>query len=275
VKFHHRIRAAKRGIYGMGPTRITSGDLFGFYQAQADTVKRPANIVVYPNWLPLPAFELPSSRPLGDIWRRSHLVDDLTRPAGLREYRHGDAAARIDWKATARRGDVYVRTYDSSVSQRVVILLECDTSTQRWRIHPGVLDNAITAAASVAVRCIELGHGVGLVSNGNMAGSLSPPLVAPGAGPGQLTALMTTLAGANPFTTSSLEKMVAKYGAEALPHGATVVYVAGAMRPSTMAYVGDGDLPNHPGLTIQDYRGVFGAADTPDSTADHADGDDA
>jgi uncharacterized protein (DUF58 family) len=204
---------------------------------------------------------------MGDIWRRSHLVDDLTRPAGLREYHHGDAAARIDWKATARRGQVFVRTFDSSVNQRVVILLECDTSIQRWRIHPNVLDMAVTAAASVAVRCIELGYGVGLVSNGNMAGTIFPPLVATGAGDSQLAALMTTLAGANPFTTASLEKLLTTYGADALPHGSTVVYIAGAMRPATMAYVSDlgrrghqvtalyvgtDDLPAHPGLTIQD-----------------------
>jgi uncharacterized protein (DUF58 family) len=272
VKFHHRLRAARRGIYGLGPTRITSGDIFGFYQAQLDTAKRPPSLIVYPRWVPLPEFELPSMRPMGDIWSRSRLADDPTRPAGLRDYRHGDPAHRIDWKATARRNEVFVRTYDPSVTQRVVIMLECDSSVQRWRIHPNVLEAAVTGAASVAVRCIELGYSVGLISNGNMAGALAPPLVAPGAGPDQLTALMTTLAGANPFTTSSLENLVRRHGAEALPHGATVVYVAGAVRPSTAAFladlgrrghcvtaffVGNGEPPDYPGLPMRDYRAIF------------------
>ncbi len=272
VKFHHRLRAVRRGIFGLGPTRITSGDIFGFYQAQLDTPKRVPSLIVYPRWVPLPDFDLPSKRPMGEIWNRPKLVDDPTRPAGLREYRHGDPAHRIDWKATARRNEVFVRTYDASVAQRVVIMLECDTSVQRWRIHPDVLEAAVTSAASIAVRCIELGYSVGRISNGNMAGTLAPPLVAPGAGPDQLTALMTTLAGANPFTTSSLENLVLRCGAEALPHGATVVYIAGAVRPSTAKFVadlgrrghsvtaffvGDGDPPDYPGLPMRDYRWVF------------------
>ncbi len=272
VKFRHKLRAGQRGIFGLGPTRITSGDIFGFYQARLDTPKQPPNIIVYPRWVPLPDFELPSNRPIGDFWSRARLIDDTTRPAGQREYRHGDPANRIDWKATARRNEVYVRTYDSSVNQRVVVLLECDTSTQRWRIHPMVLEAAVTCAASVVMRCADLGYSVGIISNGNMAGTLAPPLVAPGAGPDQLTALMTTLAGANPFTVSSLEKLVLKYGAEGLPHGATIVYISGAVRPSTARfiadlgrrghrvlglYLGDGDVPEYPGLPMADYRGFF------------------
>ncbi|MBT7757493.1 MAG: DUF58 domain-containing protein, partial [Rhodospirillaceae bacterium] len=239
VKFHHYLQALQRGIYGLGPTRITSGDIFGFYQARLDTPKRRPSIIVYPRWVPLPEFDLRSNRPIGDSWSPSRLTDDPTRPAGLREYRPGDPAARIDWKATARRDEVFIRTYDASVVQRVVILLECDTSIQRWRIHPQVLEAAVTGATSVAVRCLELGYSVGLVSNGNMASTLAPPLVAPGAGPDQLSALMTTLAGANPFTTGAIEKLVVAYGAEALPHGATVVYISGAVRPATAAFVAD------------------------------------
>lgn len=272
VTFHHRLRAAHRGIYSLGSTRITSGNILGFYQAQLDSPKRPAELIVYPSWRHLPAFDLPIYRPMADSQSPTRLVDDPTRPASLREYRHGDPAHRIDWKATARRGEVFVRTYDSSRAQQVVILLECDTSIQRWRIHPDVLKAAVSAAASVAVRCIDLGFSVGLISNGNMAGTLAPPVVPTDAGPNQLAALMTALAGANPFTSSGLEKLVARYGPEALPHGASVVYVAGAMGPPTMAYVadlgrrshgvtalyvGDGDPPTFPGLTIQDYRAVF------------------
>ena len=83
---------------------------------------------------------------------------------------------------------------------------------------------------------------------------------------------MTTLAGANPFTTGAIEKLVVAYGAEALPHGATVVYISGAVRPATAAfvadlgqrghrvtalYVGDGAPPTYPGLAMEDYREIF------------------
>ncbi len=280
VRFHHRVRAVRRGYYSLGPTRISSGDIFGFYEARLDTPRRPARLVVYPRTLRMPDFNLPPYRPIGDISSRARLVDDPTRPSGLREYRTGDAARHIDWKATARRDAVFVRTYDSSHSQRVVILLECDTSIERWRVYPMVLEAAVTAAASAARRSIELGYAVGLVCNGNSPSGPAPPMVAPGAGPDQLAALMTALAGAGVHTTGRLEQMLERYGAEAMPAGATVVYVAGVFRPSTVEYVrelgrrghrimalcaaGD-DAPEIPGLPMADYRAVFAAPESGDA----------
>ena len=139
----------------------------------------------------MPDFDLQSLRPIGDTWTRSRQVEDPTRPSGLREYRSGDSLRRIDWKATARHDAVFVRTYDASVSQRVVILLECDTTDAVWRTQPAVLEAAVVAAASVAARSIELGFAVGIVCNGNLSSRLSTPVVAPGAGPNQLAALMS------------------------------------------------------------------------------------
>jgi len=280
VKFRHRLRAARRGHYAFGPTRIVSGDIFGFYEARLDSPRRPPSVVVYPRTVPLPDFHLPSRRPIGDSWSRSRLVDDPTRPSGLREYQSGDAARQIDWKATARRGEVFVRTYDSSIVQRVVILAECNTSREVWRTRPAILEAVVTGAASVAERSIELGYAVGIVSNGNVASELAPPMVAPGAGPDQLTALMTTLAGAGMMKTQPLEELIERYGAEAMPAGATVVFVAGLFRPSTVdfvadlarrghqvvtLYVGDDDPPEIQHLPILDYRAVFAAPENADA----------
>jgi uncharacterized protein (DUF58 family) len=272
IRFHHRLRAARRGIYAFGPTRIVSSDLFGFYEARLETPKRAPQIVVYPAVVPLPDFDLLSSRPIGDVWRGVHLNEDPTRPSGLREYRPGDPARHIDWKATARRDAVFVRTYDPSVSQRVVILLDCDTSLTAWRFHRQTLEAAVSGAASVAARLTDLGYAVGLVCNGSMAGRLSMPVVAPGAGPEQLSELMTTLAGAGAMTRGALEDVVARHGPGTVPPGAAIVVVTGIFRPSSVdflrtligrghrlqtVYVGEENPPDLPELNIADYRGIF------------------
>ena len=280
VTFHHRLIARRRGHFAFGPSRIVSGDIFGFYEARLETHRRPTSLVVYPQTVPLPDFNLLSSRPIGDSLSRSQRVDDPTRPSGLREYRPGDPARKIDWKATARRGAVYVRTFDPSVSQRVVILVECNTSSiDRWNNRTEFLEAAVTGAASVAVRATELGCAVGVVVNCNIAGGIAPPVVAPGAGPGQMVAVMTTLAGATSMTTKPLEEVIAQHGAEAMPFGATVVYIAGVFRPSVTdyvaelarkghrtvgLYVGDEEPPEILDLPIEDYRGVFEFPEEPD-----------
>ena len=280
VRFHHRLRAARRGIYAFGPTRITSCDIFGFYEARLDAPKRLPRLIVYPRLVPLPDFDLTSFRPSGETWARSRANEDPARPNGLREYRPGDSTHHIDWKATARRDTLFVRTYDPSVSHRVMILLDCNTSSTVWHVHPAVLEAAVTGAASVAVRLIELGYPVGIVCNGNVSTELCAPVVAPGAGPDQLSAIMTTLAGADALTRSPLENLVARHGPEAMPLGATIVYIAGVFRPSTVEFVaglgrrghhtvalhvGDEELPEITDLAIEDYRSVFSPPDDADA----------
>lgn len=279
--FHRRLTAQRRGHYAFGPSRIASGDIFGFYEAQLESHRRPVSLIVYPRTVPLPDFTLPASRPIGEMYSPAWRVDDPTRPSGLREYRPGDPARRIDWKATARRNDVLVRTYDPSVSQQVMILVECNTSAvDRWSNRPELLEAAITGAASVAMRAAEQRCAVGVVVNGNIAGGIAPPVVASGAGPGQLAAVMTTLAGATSMTTRPLEAVVAAQAAMALPQGATIVYIAGVIRPSAARYVvalerrgysvvalyvGDEPVPDVPGLTVLDYRGVFAMPEAADA----------
>lgn len=47
-----------------------------------------------------------------------------TTPAELREYQPGDPAARIDWKATARLTDPYVRQFEAETDLETVLLLD-------------------------------------------------------------------------------------------------------------------------------------------------------
>lgn len=281
VTFHRRLTARQRGHYAFGPSRVASGDIFGFYEARLESHRRPVSLVVYPRTVPLTEFAPPASRPVGEVYSPAWRIDDPTRPSGLREYRPGDPARRIDWKATARRDEVLVRTYDPSVSQRITILVECNTSMiDRWSNRPELLEAAVTGAASVAMRAAALRCAVGIVVNGNIAGGIAPSVVAPGAGPGQLAAVMTTLAGATSMTTKPLEEVVAVHAAEALPQGATIVYVAGVIRapvaqyvaslrrrghPVVALYVGDEAPPDVAGLTVLDYRGVFAVPEPVDA----------
>src|SRR6056297_1853292 len=45
--------------------------------------------------------------------------------AELRSYVPGDAVRNIDWKATARSDEAYVRTYETTAERRTVLLIDC------------------------------------------------------------------------------------------------------------------------------------------------------
>ena len=60
-----------------------------------------------------------------------------SKPDELREYVIGDDVRSIDWRATARRADVVVRTWRPERDRRVVIVLDTGrTSAGRVGVDP-------------------------------------------------------------------------------------------------------------------------------------------
>ena len=67
-----------RGFYRLGPNRITSGDIFGFFPAFREDEDNDS-IIVYPKTYTLPELGLPSERPFGERKGRERIFED---PAG-------------------------------------------------------------------------------------------------------------------------------------------------------------------------------------------------
>ena len=270
VRIRHTIKAARRGVYRLGPAEFRSGDLFGLYGSRKEMPQTDWTVTVYPRTVPLPGFQLPMARPIGDALTRTRLWADPTRPNGVREYMPGDPLRSVDWKTTARRNALYVRTYDPSVSQYLIVLLEAVTTEVPWEgYRADVLEASVTGAASIAMHGIELGHRVGLVCNGVPPGERERTVLAPGAGAGQLQLILEALAGVRPMAVWTLERLIEGRGAGALPYGATIAYVAGRFVPNTAGYVaglanrgfrvmafytGDGETPRMPGVRVTDAR---------------------
>lgn len=270
VNLRVQVRADRRGHYTFGPASIRSGDIFGFYQTWRDFRRFSADLVVYPRPFDLGTLDFPAARPIGDALSRLPMAEDLTRPSGVREYQPGDAAHRLDWKTTARRGRPFVRTHDPSVAQCIVLMVECRTSDgDTWGIDPEMLEAVVDLAAAVVLRALKQGFRVGLVVNGNPLSDRAPPVVAPGAGKGRLTVLMDCLAAASSIATQPPEALIERHGAAALPFGATIVYVTGILPTGTVAflerrarrghrvvtlYAGRRPPPDLPGLGMSDLR---------------------
>ncbi|PKN81235.1 MAG: hypothetical protein CVU47_07595, partial [Chloroflexi bacterium HGW-Chloroflexi-9] len=104
------LRAVHRGYFRVGPGRLRSGDLFGFFERE-EPVGSPADVViVYPRTYTLADLGLDSARPFGDLRGGNRIFEDPSRVAGVRDYEPGDAMRRVDWYATARLGRLQSRT---------------------------------------------------------------------------------------------------------------------------------------------------------------------
>lgn len=273
------LTAEKRGYYPFESAVVEGGDLFGFYETKKEFKFPKGELVVYPKVLPMPGFDTPAARPLGDSLSRRVVTTDQTRPAGVRAYQPGDPVKAIDWKTTARRNEIYVRQYDPSMTTHVVILLDCNTKHPgEWANRPWLLEAEVSAAASVASRLNTLGYSVGLVTNGIPSSVGVGTMVPPGRGANHLPGILNALARVQLMYVAPLETSITELGANSLPYGATLVYIAGIFRPETVAFlaaltrqgyslttlnVGEADAPPLPVLNVQDYRGYFGAEQVP------------
>ncbi|MFM8286601.1 MAG: DUF58 domain-containing protein [Planctomycetaceae bacterium] len=84
----------------------------------------------------------------------------------LREYRQGDEPRHIDWKATARQGQLISREYVVERNQNILVVIDCGRSMANSSDGVSHLDRAINAAIMLTHVAIRQGDNVGLMAAG-------------------------------------------------------------------------------------------------------------
>jgi uncharacterized protein (DUF58 family) len=225
----------ERGFYRLGPARLKSGDGFGLFTTERDEPEI-TGVVVYPRTTALQDLGLPAARPIGELKGRQRIFEDPLRIAGVRDYEPGDSIRRVDWKATARRGQLQSRVYEPSTTQHLYIALNVDTLERAWQGYlPEVLEANLVVAASIARWAHEARYAVGLLSNGVLPESDRPIEIAPGRRRDQLPRILEALGGLSPITMASLADQLERES-HSLPFGSTFVVVT-ALMPEPLAAV--------------------------------------
>ena len=257
VTMRYTVKALRRGYHQIGPATLDSGDLFGMFPRTQELAPPREGVLVYPRTVELPDLDLPSGRPIGDTRATVALWDDPNRPRGLREYVPGDPIKTIDWKATARFRQVFVRTYDRSVTQYAVIVMDVLTTDYLFTGYsPRLLERAIVGAASIVTRSMELGHRVGLVTNGVALRPNTRMVIQPSAGPGQLGSIMEALAMIRPVAPERIERLLEREAPWAVPYGATVVIVSAVLSRGLLDVADRLAASGHPTRAIYVGRGA-------------------
>jgi uncharacterized protein (DUF58 family) len=92
--------------------------------------------------------------------------------ADLRPFVAGDRPRRVNWRASARRGELYVNEQHPERNSDVVLFLDSFAEVRRER--EGTLDLAVRAAASLAHEYLERRDRVGVVGFGGVVQWLLP-----------------------------------------------------------------------------------------------------
>ena len=272
IRWEYKIKGNHRGFYRIGPARMESGDLFGFFESHSP-VERNDYLLVYPRIVDLPELGMPAVRPLGETRGGIRIYQDESRPSGLREYSVGDPLKIVDWKATARMQSLQVRTFEPSSSFTVILVVLVETAERTWEGYSPVnLERVITSAASVASYATERQYSVGLFSNGTPILADRPMKLAPTNNPDQLTIILEALATIRPLAIGPMAPQLGQNSRQ-FPIGSTLVVVAAILTQDMVAvmsdlrgrghklvviFVGDTEPPEMPeGVVLHDLRSYF------------------
>lgn len=158
--------ARKRGVYKLGPVRVSNTDAFGLFRRDREFGEQE-DIVVYPRTYDLSDFELPPGYLTGEssARRRSH---DLTpHAASVREYAFGDSLSRIHWQTTARSGRLMSKEFELGMASDVWVLADLHQEVQAGELDESTDEYAVSIAASLAQKYIQAQLPVGLLAYGD------------------------------------------------------------------------------------------------------------
>jgi len=159
------LRCRRWGAYLVGDLVLRSQDPLGLLVHEW-TLKEERPLKVYPRGESL----LRLLRPLqtqafaGNQVPRAH--GDGIEFADIRPFVSGDSLRRINWRATARRGETWVTETHPERSSDIVIFL--DTFLEAREDDEGTLDLTISAAASLVLHYLREKDRVGLVAFGGV-----------------------------------------------------------------------------------------------------------
>lgn len=213
---------ARRGLFEGGRVRVTSQDPFGLFRMGKD-FSDPHTYIVYPAVEPLPNLDSRFASLPSDT-RLTRFYDQVTTDvASLRTWRPGDAYRRIHWPYTARMNSPMVKEFDIGQAAQFWVLLDLERSSQHygeaerppsnpnsdgderpWRFRAESTEElAVSLAASLSQRLLDLSLPVGMAVNGD-----NGRLLRPDNGSDHLSRLMETLAAAQAVEDARLPEFL-------------------------------------------------------------------
>lgn len=190
LKFH----GGRRGYYTIDGISLVASDLFLTAQMVAEETVSTA-IYVYPK--PYDSEELRRSLTQlnGEVLTKRHLLEDPFEYRGIREYQPFDDMHSINWKATARTGELKVnlKNYTSLKSIRVFFNVQDDNILKK----DDCVEASLRIAAGLCAFFLRQGMQVSCCGNGLDFATGKPMSIEAKAGDSQLESILRGLARLN------------------------------------------------------------------------------
>lgn len=153
------LHGLERGIYTVTGGEMRSQDLF-FSQTEQRPIVSRSRLTVYPRRLEAQLLRLPCRQLLGAVLTRRSVQEDPFELRGIRPYESYDSMRMINWKATARTGELKVNQHAWTTDEALCLILDAEHGTVAQR------ELLIRYASSLSRVLLQRGISVSLRVNG-------------------------------------------------------------------------------------------------------------
>lgn len=164
-KHTRRIKAqcTKRGYYVFPRVGITTSDLLLTERFYMD-FRNESNLTVLPEILDTELIQMLTSVTLSELQCRRTLLTDPFTHAGIREYGPNDPMNLINWKASARIGELMVNQNTSTCAQKVHVFVNLEYYNNKH--STSLLEKSISLAYTYLIELADLGIPASIYTNG-------------------------------------------------------------------------------------------------------------
>ena len=152
------IRGLPRGMYTVTDLQLQGCDLF-CKPVGTRTWLCFSRITVYPAKLPARAMQIPFRQLLGAVLTRQQTQEDPFEIRNIRPYEITDSMRLINWKASARTGELKVNQHDHTTDEALLLIVDGEHGALEDR------EAAISLASSLAELFLRRGVPVALETN--------------------------------------------------------------------------------------------------------------
>jgi len=169
------LRPTKRGEYEFGAIRIFVQSPLGLINRRY-TFSQAETLPVYPSFLQMRKYELMAiSNNLSELGiKKIRRLGHSLEFEQVKNYVQGDDYRTINWKATARRGDLMVNSYTDEKSQHVYCVIDKSRAMKMPFEGLSLLDYAINASLVLSNIALLKEDKAGLITIAEKIGAIVP-----------------------------------------------------------------------------------------------------
>lgn len=157
-----QMECQKRGLYAIEDVSMVSYSLLheDTYRKNADT---DAKIYVYAKRTNVDDVLRAGEHLMGEQESDKKYLEDPFAFASIRDYTMQDPMKNINWKASAKTGDLMVNTYTSMKNEKIMIYLDVEDRDILKKEH--LIEESISVAATLFQKLMSKGMEVGIAIN--------------------------------------------------------------------------------------------------------------